>query len=170
MKVRHLLVAILAGTALQQAATSQNGNDFSQVSMCVTTAIGTCGNFCQPFECQPNYTLVSSYERMIVDVSTAPMTSYVLFVGYAAPGCLQVPGIEGMLATWTLAAPIAMGSMIDAHYRPDLPCQPAATQHVVSFPLVPAGVDLRFQVLGTDRLAFGSDRLVFSRPVEVRTR
>ena len=170
MKVRHLVVAILAGAGVHETAISQNGIDYNQVSMCVTTAIGTCGNFCQPFDCQPTYTLVSSYENMIVDIAGAPLTSYVLFYGMAAPGCMPIPGIEGALATWNFAIPLTMGTFYDIHLRPDLPCQPAATSHVVSIPEVPAGIDLRFQTLGTDFFVTGDPRLSFSRPVEVRTR
>ena len=167
MKVTHLLAVAVAGAGLSVATPSQS--PYCQVSMCVTTAIGTCGNFCQPADCQPNYTLVSSYENMLVDVAGAPDSAYVLFVGYAAPGCLAVPNIGGQLATWTVAAPITIGSFEDKDLRDDLPCSPAAKQHVVSIPNVPPGIDMRFQLLGMDNYA-KVPTLSFSRPVEVRTR
>lgn len=168
MKVKRLFLATLAGAGVSLALPAQ-GSQFNQVSMCVTTAIGTCGNFCQPAECDPNYTLVSSHENMVVDVAGAPESSYVLFFGVAAPGCLQVPGVAGQLATWRMAAPLAFGSFDSSNLRPGLICQPAADTHIVSFPAIPAGIDLRFQMLGINEYNT-QPTLTFSRPVEVRTR
>ena len=168
MNVHHLFAAILAGAGVTTILPAQD-TEYNQVSMCVTTAIGTCGNFCQPADCEPNYTLVSSYENMVVDVAGAPESSYVLFVGLAAPGCLQVPGIQGQLSTWTVAAPLVFGSF-DGTIQYDLPCEPAVDAHIVSFPAVPPGVDLRFQLLGINEYGTSQPMLTFSRPVEVRTR
>ena len=139
------------------------------MSLCVTTEIGTCGTLCEPFDCAPNYTLVSSFERMRFDVAGAPDTPYVLFVGRAVPGCLTVPGIAGQMATWTPASAFWIGEFKDENYRSDLPCRPGTDTHFLKLPVVPPGIDMRFQVLGIN--ADGATPVMaFSRPTEVRTR
>lgn len=170
MKLNHLLVAVLAGTGLQQVAVAQVGY---QTSMCVTTQIGTCGDFCQFFNCQPNYTLVSSHEDMVFDIAGAPGSHYVLFYGVAVPGCLTVPTIAGQLATWVPTAAITMGWLNVTDRRFDLECQPTTTTFVQHIPAVPPGVDLRFQLLGLNEIGTTNGEMMelsFSRPTEVRTR
>ncbi|MCR9244707.1 MAG: hypothetical protein NXI31_06730 [bacterium] len=160
------LLAAAALTAPQQALVAQAPN---QVSMCVTTAIGTCGTFCEPFDCQPHYTLVSSHEDIVFDVAGAPDSPYVLFVGVAVPGCLTIPGVAGQMATWTPAATVAINMLPATGYQPNLPCQPWTSSYTVHVPAVPPGVDIRFQVLGVNTVN-NSPELTFSRPTEVRTR
>lgn len=165
MKLGHLFVTALAATGLQQAVVGQMAN---QVSMCVTTGIGTCGNLCEPFACTPNYTLASSSELVRFDVAGAPMMPYVLFAGIAVPGCLPVPGIEGMMATWTPAAVIKIGSFgPDQHVS--MACLPATDAYTMAFPTVPPGIDIRFQLLGVNAYA-GAPRLSLSRATEIRAR
>ena len=157
MKSTSMLTTALAVLSLHAVALAQvdQPQQFpsiqaarSEVSMCVTTAIGTCGSFCQPFECTPNYTFVSSNENMVFDVAGAPGTSYVLFYGMAVPGCLPVPGVEGAMATWTPASVVAIGAFQDVEERPDLPCKPATQTLVLTVPAVRPGIDVRFQLLG----------------------
>ena len=179
MKSTSLLTTALAVLSLHAVALSQVDQPQnlptiqsarSEVSMCVTTAIGTCGDFCQPFECTPNYTLVSSFENMRVDVAGAPGTAYVLFYGMAVPGCLPVPGVEGAMATWTPAAVVALGAFEDVEHRPDLPCLPATRTLTISVPAVRPGIDVRFQLLGMNANLRARPQLSFSRATEVRTR
>ena len=165
MNLSHVLVAALAVAGVQQVAVGQ----MNQVSMCVTTAIGTCGSLCQPFDCTPNYTLVSSHEQMRFEVAGAPYTPYVLFVGIAVPGCLPVPGIEGAMATWTPASAFWIGEFTDKGLRSDLPCQPGTDVVFLTMPVVPVGLDVRYQLLGLNNMN-GDPILTFSRPTEVRTR
>lgn len=171
-----MVLTVLAGSVVAQAQQRLAPPVFSpvasesQVSMCVTTAIGTCGTFCEPFQCSPNYTLVSSFENMIFDVAGAPGSFYVLFAGVAVPGCLPVPGVAGEMATWWPAAAIHFGVFTDESHRSDLVCQPAVDQLRYGVPLVPPGVDVRFQLLGMNDYAVAQPMLTFSRATEVRTR
>ncbi|MCA8951334.1 MAG: hypothetical protein KDE27_17635 [Planctomycetes bacterium] len=165
MNLNHVFVAAIAVAGVQQVAVAQMP---SQVSMCITTAIGPCGGLCQPFDCAPNYTLVSSNEDMHFDVAGTPNTPYVLFVGIAVPGCVRLPGIEGALAAWTPAATFHIG-VFGSSNEPGLACFAATDRYTMKVPVVIPGVDLRYQMLGVNRWDSGP-AIGFSRPIEVRTR
>jgi hypothetical protein len=136
----------------------------SMVSLCVTTAIGTCGEPCEMFKCTPHYTLVSGGETMTFEVGGAEGAPFVLFGGMAVPGCMSIPGIAGQLAAW---APTVL--QIGYCKEPGIDvCGNARTVIAYPVPPVPPGVDIRFQVLGMN--TYMVPGLTFSRPTEVRTR
>lgn len=142
----------------------------SQVSMCVTTQIGTCGNPCEPFQCMPNFTFVSSYETMAFAMHGAPGSPYVLFAGAAVPGCLTIPGIDGQLGLWTPASAVTMGVVIDDNFEPDLFCMPCSDTFYLEVPRIEPGFAFRFQLLGINEYGTEGPVLSFSRATEVHTR
>ena len=172
MRFRHLLIATLASAGVTHTVVAQEARvaPWNHVSLCVTTAIGRCGTLCEPFACQPNFTLVSSHETMVFDVAAAPGTFYLLFVGVAVPGCMPIPGIAGALATWTPTQTLRLGVLTELQQRFDLPCTPGHAQFTHSIPAVAPGYDVRYQLLGMNQFAMTAPVLSFSRPTEVRTR
>jgi hypothetical protein len=173
MKLFPLTVALLATAGVTQLATAQdvpNTTPSNNVSLCVTTEIGSCGTLCEPFQCAPTYTLVSSFETMRFDITTSVDSFYVLVAGLAVPGCLPIPGISGELGLWTPAMTVEFGLTNESDRDFDLICQPAHVQTTLDVPFVQPGYDMRFQVLGVNNWPPNDLPITFSRPVEVRTR
>jgi hypothetical protein len=172
MQLKHILsAATLAAAGLGSLGFAQSASfaPWNHVSLCVTTSIGACGLLCEPFSCVPNYTLVSSNEKMHVDVAGAPGTFYALVGGIPVWTCLAIPGIEGALAVWQPQT-IAFGLLYDFQQRPDLPCGPSQVRLTLDTPMLEPGYDFRLQLLGMNGYAREWPELSFSRPVEVRTR
>jgi hypothetical protein len=173
MSPNFLLTTMLAAVGLAVPATAQlqaSSASYSQVSLCITTEIGPCGVLCEPFQCTPSYTLVSSYENMCLDITGAVNSFFAVVAGDAVPGCLSLPGIEGGLSLWTPAMTLHFGFFAPENLDPDLPCGAAHVQRIMAVPFMPPGYDCRFQVLSMNSYLRDEPNLALSRPIEVRTR
>jgi hypothetical protein len=153
-----LLFAALAGVLALQAAPCQ-------VSMSVTTTIGTVGQVCEPFQCLPHQTLASLGENLAVEVYGMSAKPYVLFVGFPGTYCQAIGGIAGELGMVFPIYTIQVG-VIAASRLPIGSCNltPAmVTVQVASY--LPIGTQFRLQALSVDVNGPG-----FSRAVEIHTR
>lgn len=165
MTLPRLALAAFAALVAHEAV---RGQVAQQVSLCVTTEIGTCGRFCEPFQCLPNYTLTSPGASLIFDIGGAPGQPYALVVGSAVPGCQPIVGIEGELGLWAPMAAFEVGMITDGAV-PSV-CEAGTASTKVRVPEnVSLGILTRFQVLG---VAETKEALVmqFSRATEIRIR
>jgi hypothetical protein len=159
----------LAGFAALVAHEAARGQVTQQVSLCVTTEIGTCGRFCEPFQCLPNYTLTSPGASLVFDIGGAQAQPYVLIVGSPVPGCQPVVGIEGELGLWSPMAAFEIGMITDGAVPSACNAGTASTK--VSVPQnVSLGILARFQVLGLAEKKEQVPVLQFSRATEIRIR
>ena len=54
---------------------------------------------------------------------------------------MAVPGVEGQLATWSIAQLPEVGYLTDENFNFDTVCGTATTTHSVQIPSVPPGLD-----------------------------
>lgn len=166
MTLPRLALTVFAALVAHEAARSQVTNTMQQVSLCVTTDIGTHGQFCEPFQCLPNYTQANRNAPLVMDISGAPASPYVLFLGTSVPGCQPIAGIEGELALWAPISTIDIGMISDGAVPGPFYAGKASTKVFVP-PTAPLGLAVRFQVLGVETTKTGTV-LQFSRATEVR--
>lgn len=174
MRLHHIALLLLASTAVAQTKIYPPlpcDIPNSQVSLCVTAAIGSCGYFCQPFDCVPNYTLVSRGERVRFDIGGSRAQPYVLFSGSAVPGCAPVAGIEGALGLWADIFTVAIGLIYDLPPPGGSTCETGTAVFFADLPAsMPMGTDFRFQVLGINTYCRSAPTQAFSRATELRSR
>jgi hypothetical protein len=169
MKYRLALSVLVALLAQQAAAQDQERAAPSpQASLCVTTAIGTCGSICEPFQCLPNATLASPGEVLRFDIAGGAKQPWLLFTGSSVVGCQPISGIGGELGLWAPITTIMVGTL--GGVGPNS-CFAAEGYWKMELPLgMPLGMVIRFQVL-TVNAAYGyAGALEFSRAVEMRLR
>jgi hypothetical protein len=158
MRHQLLLGAIAAGLAVQAAPCQTN------VSMVVTSAIGTVGAPCEPFQCLPNQTLAALGETLQIEIYGTEGMPYVLFLGLPTEYCQPVPGIHGELgATFPLFT--FRVATIDSR-APVGACNLGRANVAMQIaPYLPLGIQLRVQALAMDPNGLG-----FTRATEVHTR
>jgi hypothetical protein len=168
MTLPRLALSLMA-VAVHGAVAAQVGSIAQQVSLCVTTEIGTCGRPCEPFDCLPNYTLTSPGAVLQMEVGGAPAQPYVLVVGSPVDECQMVVGIEGKLGLWAPMSAFEIGMTTDGAIPSA--CNAGIARTSVAVPAnVVIGILARFQVLAVAETKDAAPVMQFSRATEVRIR
>ena len=155
--MRHplLLTAFIGALALQVPG---------QVSMSVTSSIGTVGQACEPFQCLPNQTLASLGEYLTVETYGSMGMPYVLFLGLPGEYCQVVPGIAGELGVAFPIYTVQIGTVGSRLPVGSCNISSVSTQVQVA-PYLPLGTQFRLQALSVD-----VNGIAFARAVEIHTR
>jgi len=162
MKLHNYTMAVIAGALALQVAPCQGGGG---VSMVVSSAIGTTGYVCEPFECLPNQTLGVPGETLKVGIFGRALSPYILFVGWPAVGCMELPPIIGGLAVW---APVTLEIGAIGDTGGGSPCGVDYATTVFQVPTnAPLGVQLRLQAIAE---APTDEGYAFTRAMEIHIR
>jgi hypothetical protein len=155
--MRHsLYLAALAGALAVQVP--------GQVSMSVTSSIGTVGYACEAFQCLPNQTLAGLGENLTVEIFGMTNMPYVLAIGMPSPFCQTITGIGGEFALAFPVFTLEIGVIVSRMPVGLCNTSPAVTSLGVANYL-PLGMQFRLQAL-----AVGANGMAFTRAVEVHTR
>lgn len=151
-------ITMFAGACLLQAAPCQSG-----VSMVVTTAAGTAGYVCEPFDCTPNLVAAAEKEMVAVDVFGGADGVYALLVGWPTVDCLSFPGFTGELAIGDPVITVEVG-FIGATGIGN-PCKADVASTTYQMPGgIPPGVGLCLQAVSFSSIDFYCG---FTRPTEL---
>lgn len=162
MQLHHNVLSVIAGAVALQFAPCQAQ---SMVSMSVTSAIGTVGQACEPFQCLPHQTLAYLGEGLAIEVFGLPEMPYILFAGTPTIGCLPILGLSGELAVWAPIITLQLG-FVSNNYVGD--CGVAVSTMSCTVPVtIPLGMQLRLQSIA---MAPKLEQPAFSRAIEVHTR
>ena len=156
--MRHSLFlgALAGGLALQAAS--------GQVSMSVTSSIGTVGQACEAFQCLPHQTLAGLGENLTVEIHGMAGMPYVLAIGMPSPYCQPIVGIAGELGLAFPVFTLEIGVIVTRTTVGLCNVSPAVMTVNVSNQR-PLGIQFRLQAL-----TVGANGLGFTRATEIHTR